>query len=56
MTPVCPDHPRAMGNTLGRCLACLREVADADHRAGITAVRDALRQAPPPPETTEEDR
>ena len=55
MTPVCPDHPRAMGNTLGRCLACLREVADADHRAGITAVRDE-DDAHALPDTTEEDR
>ena len=46
MTPACPDHPRAMGNTLGQCLACQREAATTDHRAGVAAVKDALANAP----------
>ena len=49
MTPSCPDHPRAMGNTLGQCLACQREAATTDHHAGIAAVKDALANAPRPP-------
>ena len=48
MTPACPDHPRAMGNTLGQCLACQREAATADHHAGAAAVRAQLANAPRP--------
>jgi hypothetical protein len=48
MTPTCPDHKNAMGNTLGQCLACQREAAQADHHAGIAAVRAQLAKAPRP--------
>ena len=48
MTPACPDHKNAMGNTLGQCLACQREAATTDHATGAAAVKAALADAPRP--------
>ena len=49
MTRPCPDHPRAMSNALGNCLACQSEASNADNPTGVARVRAALAAAPRPP-------
>lgn len=47
MSPQCPDHPRALGATLGNCRECDREAATTDHAAGLATVRAAITRPTP---------